>query len=269
MKLLNNQDKNADNYLFLVEGKINNIPVKINISKMGDKILSVVRNITDRIERFQAEKNSIQTIARKKDSQANSFIKHEVKNGLFSAKSQITILKDAYINAIQTNDVYKPGFHNDIIDKYNEVGFEIDTTLQTILSETMAKDIINGEYISKKTKVNLINMLSKIKGDRYKWFINPSNLPTILTDELLLFYIIRNAISNATKYGKINGEIIINININNKILEISIINMPGTNHDELVKLDNPNIIFNKGVRLHSGIDGISNKQYFHQATVHG
>ena len=227
---------------------------------MGDKLLSVVRNITDRIEKFEVEKKlAIQTVARKKDSEANSFIKHEVKNGLFSTQSQIKVLKDMYINAIQTNDVYKQEFHNNIIDKYNEVSFELDTTLQTILSETMAKDIINGEYISKKTRVNLINLISKIKGDRYKWFINPNNLPIILTDELLLFYIIRNAISNANKYGEKHGDIIINININNTILEVSIINMPGDNHDELVKIDDPNIIFNKGVRLHNIVDEKNNK----------
>ena len=236
---------------FLVHGKMNGIDVEINISKMGNKLLSVVRNITDRIKRFEAEKElAIQTMARKKDAEANSFIRHEVKNGLFSAQAQILGLKEMYINAMKSNDVYQQEFHHDILNRYNEVEFELDTTLQTILSDAMAKDIINDEYVSKKEKINIIDLLGKIKGDRYKWFLNPNDFPNILSDPLLIFYIIRNALSNANKYGEQWGDIIISININNKKLTITIKNFPGENHDKLVNLENPNIIFEKGVRLH-------------------
>ena len=247
-----NDRKRANN--FLVHGKMNGIPVEINISKMGDKLLSVVRNITDRIKRFEAEKKlAIQTVARKKDAEANSFIRHEVKNGLFSAQAQILGLKEMYINAIKTSDVYKQDFHHDILNRYNEIEFELDTTLQTILSEAMAKDIMNEEYISKKEKVNLIDLLGKIKGDRYKWFINPNEFPNILSDPLLLFYIMRNALSNANKYGERCGDITINISIINKTLEINVKNLPGEEHDKLINIENPNIIFDKGVRLHNNI----------------
>ena len=159
-----------------------------------------------------------------------------------------------YINAIKTSDVYKQDFHHDILNRYNEIEFELDTTLQTILSEAMAKDIMNEEYISKKEKVNLIDLLGKIKGDRYKWFINPNEFPNILSDPLLLFYIIRNALSNANKYGEKCGDITINISIINKTLEIIVKNLPGEEHDKLINIENPNIIFDKGVRLHNNID---------------
>ena len=80
-------------------------------------------------------------------------MKHEIKNGLFSAQSQILGLKDMYINAIKTSDVYKLEFHHDILTRLAEVEYELDTTLQTILSEVMAKDIINNEYTPKKRKM--------------------------------------------------------------------------------------------------------------------
>ena len=157
--------------------------------------------------------------------------------------------KDMYINAIKTSDVYKLEFHHDMYG-LAEVEYELDTTLQTILSEVMAKDIINNEYTPKKENVNILELLSKIKGDRYKWFLNPNDFPNILIDPTLLFYIIRNALSNANKYGEKMGNIFINIEMNNKKLKISIKNFPGMNHDKLRMISNPNIIFNKGIRLH-------------------
>ena len=238
----------------LLEGKINNIPVESHISKMGDNILSMTRNITDRIKRHEAEKAlAIQKIARIKDSEANSFIKHEVKNGLYSAIGQIESMKDMYINAIKSSDVYLPDFHSSIINKYNEILCELDCTLDTVLSETVAKDIINNEYIPKKKKVNLMDIINRIKGDKFKWYLNPKTFPNILIDDQLLFYILRNALSNANKYGKEWSDIKIILSIVNTKLKIIVENEPGEENEKLISLENHNIIFEKGVKLHDNI----------------
>tara|TARA_A100001011_G_scaffold394642_2_gene487570 strand:- start:2832 stop:5207 length:2376 start_codon:yes stop_codon:yes gene_type:complete len=232
-------------------GKMNGIDVESILTKMGDKTLSVTRDITDRLKRHEAEKAlAIQKTARKKDAEANSFIRHEVKNGLFSAMGQIDSLKNMYNEAILSDDIYSAEFHQDIINRYSEIGIDLECTLQTVLSEAMAKDIINNEYIAKEDRVNITELISKIKGDRYKWSVLPKEFPDILIDEQLLFYVIRNALSNANKYGKTWSDILIKISIINTILEIEIINEPGEQHEKLTKLKNPNIIFEKGVRLH-------------------
>ena len=234
-----------------ITGKMNGIDVESILSKMGDKVLSVTRDITDRLKRHEAEKAlAIQTTARKKDAEANSFIRHEVKNGLFSAIGQVDSMKEMYVNAIKDNDVYSVDFHSDVVNRFGEIAYDLDGTLQTVLSEAMAKDIMNDEYIARKEKVNIGDLINRIKGDRYKWFLNPKEIPNILSDGQLLFYIIRNALSNANKYGKEWADIKITISIINTKLIINIENEPGVNHDKLVKLNDHNIIFEKGVKLH-------------------
>ena len=243
--------KNGDWDKVIVTGKMNEINVESILSKMGDKTLSVTRNITDRLKRHEAEKAlAIQTTARKKDAEANSFIRHEVKNGLFSAIGQIDSIKEMYINAIKDGNVYSVDFHSDVVNRFGEIAYGLDGTLQTVLSEAMAKDIMNDEYISRKEKVNIGDLINRMKGDRYKWFLNPKEIPNILSDGQLLFYIIRNALSNANKYGKQWADIKISISIINTKLIINVENEPGSYHDKLVKLDNHNIIFEKGVKLH-------------------
>ena len=235
----------------IVTGKMNGINVESILSKMGNKTLSVTRDITDRLKRHEVEKAlAIQTTAREKDAQANSFIRHEIKNGLFSAIGQVDSMKEIYVNAIKDDDVYSVDFHSDVVNRFSEISYDLDGTLQTVLSEAMAKDIINNDYIARKEKVNIGDLINRIKGDRYKWFLNPKEIPNILSDGQLLFYIIRNALSNASKYGKQWADIKIAISIINTKLIIIIENEPGPYHDKLLKLDNHNIIFEKGVKLH-------------------
>jgi hypothetical protein len=243
--------KSGDWDKVIVTGKMNGICVESILSKMSDKTLSVTRDITDRLKRHEAEKAlAIQTTARKKDAEANSFIRHEVKNGLFSAIGQVDSIKEMYVSAIKDDDVYSVDFHSDVVNRFSEIAYDLDGTLQTVLSEAMAKDIMNDEYIARKEKVNIGDLINRIKGERYKWFLNPKEIPNILSDGQLLFYIIRNALSNANKYGKEWADIKITISIINTKLIINIENEPGPNHDKLVNLDNHNIIFEKGVKLH-------------------
>lgn len=52
----------------------------------GDAIVLVVRNVSERFQRFEAEKRFIfETTARQRDAEANRFTRHEVKNGILAA----------------------------------------------------------------------------------------------------------------------------------------------------------------------------------------
>ena len=63
------------------------IQCEANISVMEENMLViVVRDISERFRRFEAEKRVIsETTARRKDAAANRFTRHEVKNGLLAA----------------------------------------------------------------------------------------------------------------------------------------------------------------------------------------
>ena len=234
-----------------VQGKINEIDVEINVSKMGDYTLSITRDITDRIKRHEAEKAlAVETTARNKDADANRWVRHEVKNSLLEHMIHIDSIIQTNKLAIEDNSYKDIQYHNRIIERFNILYSDVEHTLQTILSDAMAKDIINGEYKAKKEKCDIMSIIKNIKGDRYKWVIVPRHIPLIISDPQLIFYIIRNALSNANKYGQQWGDININISVINNILEISIINYPGEQHEKLLTLENPNIIFNKGIRLH-------------------
>lgn len=243
----------------MFHGKMNGIAVESVLSKMGNKVLSITRDITDRVKRYEAEKNlAIQTTASRKDTEANQFIKHEVKNGLFSAIGQINSLKEMHISAVTSKDILSTDYQSDILKRLAEVSKDLHSTLQTVLSEAMAKDIVNNQYTPKKEKVDLMCTINRLKNDRYKWIFHPTHIPCIISDEELLFYILRNALSNANKYGKEWSEIFVSITLAQQKLKIRVENTPGRAHEDLLKLPNPNIIFDKGVTLHRELESNSN-----------
>jgi alkyl hydroperoxide reductase subunit AhpC len=237
-----------------VQGKINGIDVEINVSKMGYHTLSIGRDITDRIKRHEAEKAlAIETTTRNKDADANRWVRHEVKNSLLEHIIHIDSIIQTNKLAVEDNSYKDIQFHNRMVDRLNILYTDVEHTLQTILSDAMAKDIINGEYKAKKEKCDIMSIIKNIKCDRYKWVIVPRHIPSIISDKQLIFYIIRNALSNANKYGQQWGDITVKISIINNMLEIRVINYPGEQHEKLLMLENPNIIFNKGIRLHKKI----------------
>ena len=63
----------------------------------NDAILVVVRDITERFRRFEAEKRVVmEKTARTKDAEANRFTRHEVKNGLLAAIGLCDSLREAF-----------------------------------------------------------------------------------------------------------------------------------------------------------------------------
>jgi hypothetical protein len=60
---------------------------EVKVTRLEENaIVMVVRNVSERYRRFEAEKRFVyETTARQKDAQANRFTRHEVKNGLLAA----------------------------------------------------------------------------------------------------------------------------------------------------------------------------------------
>lgn len=244
-----------ENQTYTLIGKMNNISVETSVSIMENQTLTITRNIEDRIKRHEAEKNlAIETTKRMKDNEANSFQRHEVKNGLLSAIGHVESFIKMHEHAKIDNNLLSMEYNNDMYNRYQDLKLDLEYTLENVLFNAMAKDIINNEYVVKQEKCCLNEYHNKIKGDRYKWNLNPCKLPEIEFDGQLYFSVLRNALSNACKYGKQWGDIYINIILNDNNLVLIIENEPGYNHSRLLTIEDPNIIFEKGISLHSKND---------------
>ena len=73
------------------------IQCEANVTRMEENsLIIVVRDISERFRRFEAEKRIVsETTARLKDEAANRFTKHEVKNGLLAAIGLCDSLREA------------------------------------------------------------------------------------------------------------------------------------------------------------------------------
>ena len=262
-----------------------------------DSLLIVVRDISDRSERFEAEKRMIfETTARRKDAEANRFTRHEVKNGLLAAiglceslketahlanasPPQVDPLQDAAVTHVQTRTMHtdhqhsnqsNPSIQSPISHKQppsNELSGctqELDKTLKdvldTILSETMARDVIHGVYEPKMECVNINETLSsstvnRSNDSRFPILTEPSPLPLLYFDRQLLKYIHRNATSNACKYGEKGGVVTTTVYFDSskELFKMDVINNPGDRHQSLLIVGEEeanNAVFAPGTRLH-------------------
>ena len=249
----------------------------------SDAILMVIRDISERSKRFEAEKKMIfETTARQKDAEANRFTRHEVKNGLLAAIGLCENLKESalassdsgaehshYSEPMITNKPpvavhahTQPGRSRSPDPKVtlstytNELDKTLKNVLDTILSEAMARDVIHGNYEPKMERVDIEDLLSSadMNQERFRLISQPSPLPSIYFDPQLLQYIYRNAVSNACKYGQKDGVVTSRVYFDedNDVLRMDIENLPGEQHDYLLKLgaEACDAVFEPGKRLH-------------------
>eukprot|EP00980_Cylindrotheca_fusiformis_P021351 scaffold8235_cov113-Cylindrotheca_fusiformis.AAC.5 len=266
----------------------------------NDAMLMVIRDISERSKRFEAEKKMIlETTARQKDAAANRFTRHEVKNGLLAAIDLCETLRDSTLeddeNGVQRVNVVpseappkaqQPTLATSIttartvrdengskISAYTkELDKTLKTILDTILSEAMARDVIHGNYEPKMERVNIEQLLgtSDLAHERFRLIATPSPLPTLYFDPQLLLYIHRNAVSNACKYGNPDGPITTRVvyDESERLLRMDVENLPGPEHQRLLKLGPQacEMVFEPGRRLHSdNLDTIMDRPSSHSA----
>lgn len=250
-----------------------------NICRLeNDAMLMVIRDISERAKRFEAEKKMIfETTARKKDAEANRFTRHEVKNGLLAAIDLCESLKDTTFSgddstreagtataptpatfARATSARGEPKAELSIYTR--ELDKTLRNILDTILSEAMARDVIHGNYEPKMERVELEAVLNagEMRSERFKLTSSPSPLPSLYIDPQLLLYIHRNAVSNACKYGQLDGPVTTEIfyDESKEVLRMEVVNLPGAEHDRLLSLGDQAslLVFEPGKRLHRDDD---------------
>jgi hypothetical protein len=237
------------------------IRCEANITRMEDNaLILVIRDISERFRRFEAEKKVIsETTARIKDAAANRFTRHEVKNGLLAAIGLCDSLTESFDDfsrlekSQSSNDIKEGHVKKDVISSEVSVKrhlVELDKTLHeildTILAEAMARDVIHEVYEPKMEKVDVVDLLndsmtlnaSKTKSLRFPIKSFPSPLPKFALDPQLLKYIHRNAISNACKYGQKGGTVTTFVEYNeaSSELRMEVTNLPGEQNAEILKL---------------------------------
>jgi len=262
------------------------IRCEANVTRMEENaLIIVVRDISERFRRFEAEKKVVsETTARLKDEAANRFTKHEVKNGLLASIGLCDILREAAATATATptiiaNDMMNGKNENDeIVSSMTSSAialreesraaflFELDKTLhevlETVMAEAMARDVIHEVYEPKLERVDFPKLLHNTMNTaasesylkRFPLKCNPELLPNFALDPQLLKCIHRNAISNACKYGKRGGKVVTEVKWNpeGKYIQMKVVNLPGKRHEEILKLGSEKaseLIFSPGIRL--------------------
>jgi len=251
------------------------IRCEANVTRMEENsLIIVVRDISERFRRFEAEKKMVsETTARLKDEAANRFTKHEVKNGLLAAIGLCDSLREATAAAAAattaanniTNNIgllreekrasfTTSSFASRAIALREESRasfmFELDKTLHeildTVMAEAMARDVIHEVYEPKLERVDVVKLLnstmntaaSEVSFKRFPLSCDPELLPDYALDPQLLKFIHRNAISNACKYGERGGNVVTEVKWHRekKSMEMKVINLPGKKHGEILEL---------------------------------
>ena len=110
-----------------------------------------------------------------------------------------------------------------------------------------------GEYKARPSVTHVSELLEIGECSRIDVVTDISNLPPIEIDQQLVHYILRNAYSNALKYGSPLGRVLVRVTLSQSSLRFVVSNAPGPNHEILMAIEDPSVVFEKGVRLHSGI----------------
>jgi signal transduction histidine kinase len=259
----------------------------------GSTVL-VLRDISDRIQRFEAEKKLVREMTtRKKDAETNKFSRHEIKNGILSAIALLDHIRDTMdrqgrlptsdkncgtmtdhfpeinensellthelmqaLGSSDDNFARGTACSEEMDQAINELGNTLGDILDTILDQAMAREIVYGEYQPRNENMDVPEVLCSLRrrtSPRFPMSVHPSKFPLLPLDRQLLRFIYRNALSNACKYGKIDGmvETVVNYNTDDRLLRLEVINLPGFGHEELLKLnsDETASVFQAGIQL--------------------
>ena len=261
---------------------------ELKLSWQQDSFVAIVRDVTERVKRLEAEQRAAtEAEARQRDAQSvNRFTRHEIKNGLLSGIELNNRLQKSFQLASDSMDSKLRKLLGDNYSRDEQTRFveaeitktqgmmgQVDRVLQevltTVLAEAMARDVINEIYKPSPQKIDLVEFLQSAgtgvgTEDRFPLSVTSlraqqisyDELPKLILDGQLLKYIVRNAISNASKYGKHAGVISTYVHYDEmrELLNIQIINEPGPGHDRLLEMgDNASeLVFKQSTRLHSG-----------------
>jgi len=257
--------KNNEEYKISCEARVTNL---------DRTYLVVVRDISERFQRFETEKKLIGEItARRKDAEANRFTRHEVKNGILAAIGLLDSLKDASSSVKRGGDddgkaaaAAADKENNTNVSEYDECLGELDNTLRdildTIMDHAMSREVIYEEYKVRREKIKVPEVLTAIRRHtswndaRFPLEMEPFPFPVIGMDPRLLRYIYQNAVSNACRYGDPEQKITTSIayDESKKEFQMQVINAPGPGHEHLMGISDDEVndlVFSPSTRLHT------------------
>jgi len=232
---------------------------EVHATPSEEGLVICIRNVTDRVRLAEAEKEVLAAaIERQKDEEANRFTRHEVKNGVLAAMSQCDSLSSHFQKACDEGLMPEAshGAHNATQrSMLTGLRYGLNQTLEAVLSEAMAREVVHGLYVTRTEPVQVEEVL-KLSGvsvgrkGRLMLRTKPQVLPVVDLDPRLLLHVYRNAVSNAAKYGRVGGTVATEIEIADETLTIRVINEPGHSHAALRRLRDPSVVFAKGTRFH-------------------
>lgn len=218
------------------------------------------------VHAFRIEKELVSVeVARRKDAQTVEFTRHEVKNGLLASIAQCQQVLDHHDEGVRSGALIESQEHAErhcwLIA---QTSAQLSRTLQTVLTDAMAREIVHGVYHAQLEPVSLRESLQidggpggpggpAVSDPRFPFQSTPAELPELVLDPRLVFLIYRNALSNAVKYGKRGGRVLTEAVYDGaRTLTLRVTNEPGPGHERLRALEDPQRVFRKGVRLHQG-----------------
>mmetsp|Transcript_42236 Transcript_42236/g.95511 ORF Transcript_42236/g.95511 Transcript_42236/m.95511 type:complete len:964 (-) Transcript_42236:192-3083(-) len=213
------------------------------------RVVFVVRDVTDRVLHHQAEKRLVEESAN-----VNRFIRHEVKNGLLEGIALCDDLSE--MSKLEQCLPAPNSEENQTIEaQFADLSLILNGTLNTVLSETMARDLTQSVYIPKPEWVDLKTLLTSLSKHIVLEFA-PAAFPSLFVDPHLIYCIYRNAVSNAAKYGEKNGEINVLVESDEptSTLTIRVVNQPGAESGVLLAHTQDFVeaaVFERGTRIHS------------------
>jgi hypothetical protein len=275
-----------------VDGEELSCELKVTASMDNARVV-VVRDVTERYHRLEADRRNAETLARQQYAQAiNRFTRHEVKNGLLAGIELCDSLQNSYSdidNGLQLTrgtanegqgparstgeaehlaDSAAPQIPAGVSRIIKELDSQLHHTLDTVLAKAMARDIIHEVYEPRLEQVNIKDLVCGYAVDIghslvFPVELIPADIPNLLLDPQIVRYIHCNAVSNAGKYGKPGGVIKTTVLYHElrKELEMLVINEPGHGHAEIIALGGEahRAVFAQGKLLHNHLQ--SGKKY--------
>ena len=126
---------------------------EVKVTRLEENaIVMVVRNVSERYRRFEAEKRFVyETTARQKDAQANRFTRHEVKNGLLAAIEICGNVREQLSGSATSGERSSSSLENMT---------ELDKTLHDILDIILAETVCHRACWSCSPSIILFSTLT-------------------------------------------------------------------------------------------------------------
>jgi hypothetical protein len=238
------------------EGMYANIHCEVKRSSLMDdsSCIFVLRDISDRVARFETEKQLLrQTTEMRKDEETSKFARHETKNGVLDALARLDQVKENIARKLsfdlkgRENDVASASvLPRDIECEFSELQGTLRDVLDAALDQAMAREVAHGQYTVRKERVNVPEVIGSLRrraSARFSLRVANGPLPEFALDRQLLRFVHRTAVSNACKYGRHGGQVetVLSFTPEAQLFVMEVLSEPGESEEESSKRCSPQV----------------------------